>query len=201
MWPHESVPTPLNYRQLWGAEHLPTSTQRHYSIFCSMKQKIQRRQNNKIWKDEADIEIKIQRGWRKRIKSAPPFSLILFSELVMHIVNDNYSWLSQYLSKSWSPGPVQGYLGNASCFWLTDHFSLQPFHLCVWGSTKRPPSIRVLGTYTPARWDCFRECSQFAWNKGWIWLLVPPTPLPTTPVSSNRVDSWSRSLARTSLLL
>lgn len=85
MWPHELVPTPLNCRQLWGAQHLPTVTQRHYSIFCSVKQKIQRRQNNKIAKDEADIEIKIQRGLRKRIKSAPCFSLIA-SELVMLIL-------------------------------------------------------------------------------------------------------------------
>lgn len=60
MWPHELVPTPLNYGQLWGAEHLPSSTQRHYSIFCSGKQKIRRRQNNKIGKDEADIKIKFK---------------------------------------------------------------------------------------------------------------------------------------------
>lgn len=145
MWPHESVPIPLNYQQLWGAERLSTSAQHHYPIFCSGKQKIQRRQNDETRKDEADIDIMIQRWLRKRIKSAPCFSLMVSSELVLHIVIDSYSWPSQYLSRSWFPGCGQGYLGTAPCFWLIDHFSLQPFYLCVWISTKRPPSTRVLG--------------------------------------------------------
>lgn len=71
---------------------------------------------------------------------------------------------------------------------------------CVRGSTKRPPSIRVLGYLYPGQMWLFQRMLLFSWNNGWVWLLVPPTPLPATPVSSNRVDSWSWSLVQTSLL-
>lgn len=82
---------------------------------------------------------------------------MLSSELVMHIVIDNYSWLSQYVLRSWFPGLGQGYLGTASCFWLIENFSLQPFHLYVWGSTKRPPSLRVLGYLYPGQMWLFQR--------------------------------------------
>lgn len=45
------------------------------------------------------------------IKSALCFSLMVSSELVMHIVIDSYSWPSQYLSTGF-PGLWQGYLGR-----------------------------------------------------------------------------------------
>lgn len=54
VWLHESVPTPLNYRELWRAEHLSGRAQEHYPAFWDGKQKIQRRENNKIRKGETD---------------------------------------------------------------------------------------------------------------------------------------------------
>lgn len=122
------------------------------------------------------IEIKIQRGQRKRIKSAPCFSLTASSELVMHIVIDSYSWPSQYLSRGF-PGLGQGYLGRKQhCSVFLPHFSLQHFLLCAQASTKRTLVERRWGTYTLARCDAFKGCSQCAWNRGEFGSLATYPP-------------------------
>lgn len=144
------------------------------------------RKITKQWKMK-QIEIKIQRGLRKRIKSALCFSLIVSSELVIHIVIDSYSWPSQYLFRGF-PGLGRGYLGRKQhCSVFLPSFSLQPFLPCAQASTKRTLVERRCGTYTLARSDAFKERSQCAWNRGEFGSLA--TPLPATPVSSGRADS------------
>lgn len=109
------------------------------------------------------IEIKIQRGLRKRIKSDLWGFLTVSSELVIHIVIDSYSWPSQYLSGRF-PGLRQGYLGS-SVFYL----------LCV--------SASFLPAALPPVCPGFRKEAE---GTG------VPTPCPDVMLSRNTLSVWTR---------